>query len=99
MAVVDSRGAVSPRSGTVNVVIYNDIVSPSPSIRCDVEYTSWPWDGGMTASIGITDTGPTTIAWMAAHGDRIDWPSGRAGREVRSVNDRNDRNHARLALS
>ncbi|WP_228640898.1 cellulose binding domain-containing protein [Microtetraspora sp. AC03309] len=41
---------------------FGDIVTPSPSVRCDVEYASWSWDSGMTVNVGITDTGSTAIA-------------------------------------
>ncbi|MEV7964357.1 cellulose binding domain-containing protein [Sphaerisporangium sp. NPDC088356] len=66
LVAVDSRGAVGPRSGTVAVTIYNDIVtppsSPPPTGNCDVDYRSWSWSGGMSSDIAITNTGSTPIS-------------------------------------
>ncbi len=47
------------------MTIYNDIVSPSPSVSpsptCRVEATSTTWGGGMTTNIAITNTGSATV--------------------------------------
>ncbi len=65
VVATDTKGAVGPASGTVAVTIYNDIVSPSPSVSpsptCRVEATSTTWGGGMTTNIAITNTGSATV--------------------------------------
>ncbi|MGJ6961946.1 cellulose-binding domain-containing protein [Streptosporangium sp. G11] len=59
VVAVDSKGEMSPPSGTVAVTIYND-VRPVPG-SCEVKYTSWPWGTGMSTNIRISNTGSTPL--------------------------------------
>ncbi|MDH2426527.1 cellulose-binding domain-containing protein [Sphaerisporangium sp. TRM90804] len=65
VVAVDRWGADSPPSETVEVTVYNDVVTPSPTPTrgaCQVTYDSHWWPGGMTASVSIKNTGATAIA-------------------------------------
>ncbi|GLW26445.1 hypothetical protein DI270_019945 [Microbispora triticiradicis] len=68
VVAVDTKGAVSPPSGSVSVTIYNDIVTPpSPSVSpavvtCRVTVSSSDWWSGMSTSLTITNTTETPVS-------------------------------------
>ncbi len=74
MRAVDAKGVPGPLSEPVTVTVYNDVLptSPSPSAppippSCHVNYTSTSWQGGMSTSIAVTNTGSRIIpGWHLA---------------------------------
>ncbi|MGS2645623.1 cellulose binding domain-containing protein [Streptosporangium sp. LJ11] len=59
VVAVDSKGEVSPPSGTTAVTIYNDL-PPEPG-TCEVKYSSWTWGNGMNTNIRISNNGSTPL--------------------------------------